>query len=57
MTIKEYCEESIKECDKMKEKYRMNENYPDNVCKSLMFEGMAEAYNDILEKISSGELK
>lgn len=59
MTIKEYCEKSITECDKLKEKYmtNINENYPDNVCNLLMFEGMAEAYNDILERINSGEFK
>lgn len=59
MDIKEYCEKCIKECDKLKEKYIMNknENYPDNVCKSLIFEGMSEAYDDILKKINSGEFK
>lgn len=59
MTIKEYCEKSIKECDEMKEKCTasINKNYPDNVCKLLISEGMSEAYNDILKRINSGEFK
>jgi len=53
MTIKEYCELSLKECDEYKAKWEKVKGFEHA---ATVFEGMAEAYYDLLQKINSGEL-
>ena len=54
MTIKEYCELSLKECDEYKAKWEKIKGFEHT---AAVFEGMAEAHADILSKINSGEIE
>lgn len=53
MTVKEYCEQSLKECDEYKAKWEKVSGFEHA---ATIFEGMAEAYYDLLHKIEIGEL-
>ena len=52
MTIKEYCEISLEQCDEFKDKWAKLNCHD----QSKIFEGMAEAYADLLHRIETGEL-
>lgn len=53
MTVKEYCKLCLAQSDKYKNKWEKIKGFEHT---AAVFEGMAEAYADLLDRINSGEL-